>query len=84
MAQQANSSVTGGDRDVDVYRAGVGGEEAVGGTAPVPGQNDSDKLAAAVGIEVPNETPLHLRKMMKERDQNRWELQQESAADLQS
>ncbi|MGI0495580.1 DUF6335 family protein [Alkalinema pantanalense CENA528] len=74
------SSLTGGDLDADTYRASVSGEEAVGGSASVPGQNDTEKLAQAVGIQLADETPLHLKAMMEQRDRDRWELQPESAS----
>jgi hypothetical protein len=61
---ETKSSVTGGDRWADTYRAATSGEETVGGSASVPGQNDSDRLAAAVGIEIPDREPLHLREIL--------------------
>lgn len=71
--------LTGGDIDADSYRASVSGEEAVGGSAAVPGQNDTEQLAQAVGIQLDDEMPLHLQGMMEQRDRDRWELQPDSA-----
>jgi Family of unknown function (DUF6335) len=38
------------DAEDDAYRAEVNGDEAVGGSTAVPDRNDTEKLAAAVGI----------------------------------
>lgn len=73
-----NNSVTGGDLDANAYRASVSGEESVGGTASVPGQNDTEDMAIAVGITIPDESPLHFKEMMQDRDLDRWELDPES------
>jgi hypothetical protein len=72
--------VTGDDEMADEYRAAVDGEEAVGGTTAVPSHNDTELLAAATGIEIPDETPLHFKEMMEERDLDRWELDEDSAS----
>ena len=71
--------VTGDDEMADEYRATVDGEEAVGGTTAIPSHNDTELLAVAAGIEIPDETPLHLKEMMEERDLDRWELDEDSA-----
>ncbi|MBD2329520.1 DUF6335 family protein [Alkalinema sp. FACHB-956] len=73
------STVTGGDLDADADRAEVSGEEAVGGSAAVPGQNDTEPLAEAVGIQLADQAPLHLKAIMEQRDRDRWELQPDSA-----
>ncbi|MBE9031367.1 hypothetical protein IQ266_16660 [filamentous cyanobacterium LEGE 11480] len=78
MIEKQADAITGGDCDANTYQASVAGEEAVGGSASVPGQNDTDQLAAAVGIEVTPEMPLQLSADMSERDDHRWELNQAS------
>jgi Family of unknown function (DUF6335) len=80
MREQPNL-VTGDDEMADADRAAVNGEEAVGGSASVPSQNDSELLATAAGIEIPDQTPLDLKAMMEDRDRDRWELDADSASD---
>jgi hypothetical protein len=69
--------------DVDANReqAKVVGDEAVGGLAPTPGQNLTESNAAAVGIEIPDRTPLGVQEMLDRRDDHRWELDPESSDD---
>ncbi|NJR31597.1 MAG: hypothetical protein HC778_00385 [Chamaesiphon sp. CSU_1_12] len=73
--------IAGGDLEADGYRASVSGEEAVGGSASVPGQNDPEDMAIAVGISLPDGTPLNVQDMMEDRDEDRWELDPASAQD---
>ena len=67
------------DADDDAYRAEVNGDEAVGGSTAVPSQNDTEELAAAVGIVVDDDTPLDTEEMLEDRDLDRWELDPASA-----
>jgi hypothetical protein len=69
------------DAENDAYRAEVNGDEAVGGSTAVPSQNDTEELAAAVGIEVDDDTPLDTEEMLLKRDRDRWELDPTSAGD---
>jgi Family of unknown function (DUF6335) len=70
------------DAEDDAYRAEVNGDEAVGGSTAVPSQNDTEELAAAVGIVVDDHTPLDTEEMLEQRDLDRWELDPSSAVDL--
>lgn len=72
-------SPTGGDAEVNRYLAETAGEEAVGGTTAVPGQNDTEGLAMATGTVLDDDEPLALEEMMNERDRDRWELDRDSA-----
>lgn len=78
-APQSNS-ITGGDIDADDYLAEVAGEEAVGGSMAVPGQNDTEELAAATGVEIDDRSPLHIKETIDRHDTDRWELDPDSAA----
>ncbi len=68
-------------RDMYDYQAAVSGEEAVGGTAPTPDQDDTENLAVAAGIEVRDRHPLHTRDLLEQRDDRRWELDPDSDSD---
>lgn len=81
QTRAAGSVPTAGDIDVDDYQAQVSGEEAVGGTTPTPDQDSTDALAEAVGIEVRDGKPIQTRDDLDRRDQNRWELDPDSADD---
>jgi hypothetical protein len=80
MNDPRSGSVTGGDTDADEYLAAVNGDEAVGGTTAVPGQNDTEELAEAAGITLDDGSPLDLQEMMQARDRQRWELEPDSAS----
>jgi hypothetical protein len=86
MPEPRSNSLIGADpeddAEDDAYRAQVNGDEAVGGTTAVPSQNDTEGLAAAVGIVVDDDTPLDTEEMMEERDRDRWELDPASAIDI--
>jgi hypothetical protein len=78
MSDPRTNSLTGADSpdnaEDDAYRAEVNGDEAVGGSTAVPSQNDTEELAAAVGIVVDDDTPLDTEEMLEQRDRDRWEL----------
>jgi len=61
----------------------VVGDELIGGTVATPEQNIIDELAADVGIERADKMSLNVKSMLDERDENRWELDPESAEDYQ-
>jgi Family of unknown function (DUF6335) len=86
MSDPRSNSLTGADSqddtEDDAYRAEVNGDEAVGGSTAVPSQNDTEELAAAVGIVVDDDTPLDTEEMLEQRDLDRWELDPSSAVDL--
>lgn len=75
-----SKSLTGGDLDADDYLAEVAGEEAVGGSTAVPGQNDTEELAAAAGVEINDRSPVRIKETIDRRDVDRWELNPDSAA----
>jgi len=85
MTKPQSNSLTGADSaddaENDAYRAEVNGDEAVGGSTAVPDQNDIEELAAAVGIEIDDDTPLDTDEMLQKRDRDRWELDPASAVD---
>lgn len=85
MTDPRSHSLTGADAvddaENDAYRAEVNGDEAVGGSTAVPSQNDTEELAAAVGIEIDDDTPLDTEEMLLKRDRDRWELDPTSAVD---
>ena len=80
-AIKAQSAPTGGDLESNQYQARVAGEEAVGGQTPTPGQNDVDQLGQAAGIEMSDSEPLPTTEKLENRDDNRWELDSDSADD---
>jgi Family of unknown function (DUF6335) len=69
------------DTEDDAYRTEVNGDEAVGGSTAVTSQNDTEELAAAVGIMMDDDTPLDTEQMLEDRDLDRWELDPTSAID---
>ncbi|BAZ53586.1 hypothetical protein NIES4103_62660 [Nostoc sp. NIES-4103] len=73
--------ITGGDIDADWEQEDTVGDEAVGGTAPTPDQDIVEDLAAAVGLEIDDDVPLHTNDMLEERDNARWELDPQSSDD---
>jgi hypothetical protein len=70
--------LTGGDLDAEWEAANQAGDETVGGTAPTPDQDRVDELGEAVGVTYEDEEPLQTRDRLRERDEERWELQPES------
>jgi hypothetical protein len=68
------------DAQVDLYLAETAGDEAVGGSTAIPGQNDTEELAMATGVVLDDDEPLALEEMLAERDRDRWELDRDSAA----
>lgn len=69
--------------DVDAaWEAGQGtGEETVGGTAPTPDQDMVEELGKAVGLTYEDDEPLGGDRKLRQRDEERWELDPESAED---
>jgi hypothetical protein len=59
----------------------VGGEEAVGGSNPTPDQNVTEDLLISMGIPSADGQPVQTLPDFLERDQDRWELEPESAED---
>ncbi|WP_373542052.1 DUF6335 family protein [Chamaesiphon sp.] len=82
MHDPRSNSLVGANPEDDAYRAEVNGDEAVGGTTAIPSQNDTEELAAAVGVTVEEGSPLAIEEMMENRDRDRWELDPASAIDI--
>jgi hypothetical protein len=74
-------AITGGDVDAYWEEEDTVGDEAVGGTAPTPDQDVTEEIAAAVGIEMKDDEPLHTNEILEERDDARWELDPMSSDD---
>ncbi len=72
--------LSGGDLDADWARSDIG-EEGVGGSTPTPDQDVVDELGAAVGITYQDLEPLHTEDKLRERDEDRWELDPRSRSD---
>jgi len=70
--------LSGGDVDAAWDEANVG-EETVGGTAPTPDQDVVEEIGEAVGISYEDDEPLQTEEKLTQRDQERWELDPESA-----
>jgi hypothetical protein len=71
--------LSGGDVDAAWDQANMVGEEAVGGSAQTPDKDVVDELGAAVGLTYDDEEPLHTWEKLRERDEDRWELNPASA-----
>ncbi len=78
---EADPILTGGDIDANYEQAAVVGDEAVGGTVATPDQDIVEELAAAVGVEIHDQTPLAVNDMLEHRDDQRWELDPKSSED---
>lgn len=82
MSPQAAKSTEIAGGDLDGGFAGLdSGEEAVGGSDPLPDQNDVDRLGRALGVEEQDEKPLATTEKLEGRDRERWELDPASADD---
>jgi hypothetical protein len=71
-------TLSGGDIDAAWDDANVG-EETVGGMAPTPDQDDVEEIGQAYGIEYEDDEPLRTGDKLAQRDEERWELNPESA-----
>lgn len=72
-----NSTSRDRDDSTDPYLAATVGEEAVGGTAPTPDQDNADILGAAVGYELEDGEEVGLKDRLDELDARRSELEPE-------
>jgi len=84
LYNDAEPILTGGDIDANYEQAAVVGDEAVGGTVATPDQDIVEELAAAVGVEIHDQTPLAVNDMLEQRDDRRWELDPKSSEDYQN
>jgi hypothetical protein len=72
--------LAGGDVDATGDATQVG-EEAVGGTTPMPDQDVVDDLGRAAGVTYADTEPLRPEEKEAQRDAERWELDPASAED---
>jgi hypothetical protein len=73
-------ALAGGDLDANFHGLDSG-EEAVGGSDPLPDQNDVDRIGSALGVEEQDEKPLATTEKLEGRDRDRWELDPASSED---
>jgi uncharacterized protein DUF6335 len=78
-----NPTLSGGDIDARWDEADSAGDEAVGGSAATPEQNDSEELGRAVGVTYADNEELKVGEKERSRDQHRWELDPASSEDYQ-
>jgi uncharacterized protein DUF6335 len=72
--------LTGGDVDADWQDALDVGDEAVGGHAPTPDQDEVDEIGRALGVEADIDEEVHTHEeILSRRDGHRWELDRRSA-----
>ena len=69
------------DVDANWERADQVGEEAAGGSVATPDQDIVEELGGALGITYRDDEPLSTEDKLISRDENRWELDPESADD---
>lgn len=74
--------LTGGDLDADWENAKDVGDEAVGGHAATPDQDEVDEIGRALGVEQDEDEEVFAHEeIMARRDGRRWELDRRSADD---
>lgn len=73
--------LSGGDVDARWEDAESGGDETVGGSTAVPGQNDVDDIGRALGVTYAATEELDAGGKEEQRDKHRWELDPASAED---
>jgi hypothetical protein len=82
MSPEAAKTVALAGGDLDAGFHGIdSGEEAVGGSDPLPDQNDVDQIGSALGVVEQNAKPLATTEKLLGRDEQRWELDPASAED---
>lgn len=78
-----NTSVSpassGGDIDADWEDSEDTGDESVFGHNPTPDQSNVEQNAHAMGIDFRDDEPLDFVKKIEERDEDRFELDEDSA-----
>ena len=72
---------SGGDIDADWEEVNTTGSESVFGHNPTPDQSDVEDNAHAMGINFEDNEPLDFVKKMEKRDENRFELNEDSKSD---
>ncbi len=85
LDQQTNQSpaLSGGDVDAAWDRADMSGEETVGGSVATPDQDRVDAIGTAAGLTYQDDEPLNFEGKMRQRDEERWELNPASATAVQ-
>lgn len=81
IGEEHDSTLAAGDPDANVSETGSG-EEAVGGSASTPDQNDVDAIGRALGVSYAASEPLHTTEKIERRDADRWELNPASSEDF--
>lgn len=76
-----NPTLSGGDIDARWEDAESAGDESVGGSTAIPGQNDVDDLGKAIGVTYADDEDLKIGKKQQSRDEHRWELDPASSED---
>ncbi len=76
--------LSGGDIDARWEDAESAGDESVGGSTAIPGQNDVDDLGRAVGVTYADGEELTGGEKQQRRDERRWERDPASSADYES
>ena len=74
-------TLSGGDVDAQWEMAESQGDEAVAGSSPTPGQNNTDEIGPAIGVTYQDDEELKAGEKERSRDQHRWELDPASADD---
>jgi hypothetical protein len=74
--------LSGGDLDAAWEDTDQSGEESVGGTVFTPDQDIVEELGDAVGIKYDYDEPLQTFDKLQDRDDHRWELNPDSADDI--
>jgi hypothetical protein len=68
-----DATLYGGDVDAAQHQTGAG-EDTVGGSSPIPGQDVVQELGDAVGITCEDNELLRFGDKLADRDAQRWEL----------
>lgn len=63
------------------YQAKVIPDQPVAATEPIAEVHDVNQLADAVGVDIPEEKPVNMKEKLDQRDEQRWQLDPDSAAD---
>lgn len=74
----SSPEASGGDIDAEWEDVNDSGAESVGGHNPTPDQSDSEANARAIGIEFQDNQPIDIWKKIDKRDDDRFELDENS------
>ena len=73
--------LSGGDIDARWEDAESSGDESVGGSTAIPGQNNVDDLGKAIGVSYAGDEELTGGEKQRQRDEHRWERDPASSDD---